>query len=62
MARFQCVLHSHWSNEAYEKYLDFEKLSGTKKIIGSDFNSIQAGVSSGLNEIANSLITLAELL
>jgi hypothetical protein len=56
------VLHSHWSNEAYEKYLDFEKLSGTKKIIGSDFNSIQAGVSSGLNEIANSLITLAELL
>ncbi len=60
MARFQCVLHSRWSIGAYEKYLDFDKLSGDKKILGSDFNSIQTGVSGGLNEIANSLIVLAE--
>ncbi|MEY3397136.1 MAG: hypothetical protein RLZZ534_1098, partial [Actinomycetota bacterium] len=33
-----------------------------KKILGSDFNSIQTGVSGGLNEIANSLIVLAESL
>jgi lipoate---protein ligase len=62
MARFQCVLHSRWSIGAYEKYLDFDKLSGTTNIIGSDFNSIQTGVSGGLNEIANSLIVLAESL
>ncbi len=62
MARFQCVLHSRWSIGAYEKYLDFEKLSGNKKILGSDFNSIQTGVSGGLSEIANSLIVLAETL
>ena len=62
MARFQCVLHSRWSIGAYEKYLDFDKLSGNKKILGSDFNSIQTGVSGGLNEIANSLIVLAESL
>ncbi len=60
MARFQCVLHSRWSIGAYEKYLDFDKLSGDKKILGSDFNSIQTGVSGGLNQIANSLIVLAE--
>ena len=62
LARFQCVLHSRWSIGAYEKYLDFDKLSGNKKILGSDFNSIQTGVSGGLNEIANSLIVLAESL
>ncbi|MEY3414647.1 MAG: hypothetical protein RJA79_1522 [Actinomycetota bacterium] len=62
MARFQCVLHSRWSIGAYEKYLDFDKLSDNKKILGSDFNSIQTGVSGGLNEIANSLIVLAEAL
>ena len=62
MARFQCVLHSRWSIGAYEKYLDFDKLSGNKKILGSNFNSIQTGVSGGLNEIANSLIVLAESL
>ena len=62
MARFQCVLHSRWSIGAYEKYLDFDKLSGNKKILGSDFNSIQTGVSGGLNEIANSLIVRAESL
>ena len=60
MARFQCVLHSRWSIGAYEKYLDFDKLSGDMKILGSDFNSIQTGVSGGLNQIANSLIVLAE--
>ena len=62
MARFQCVLHSRWSIGAYEKYLDFDKLSGNKKILGSNFNSIQTGVSGGLNEIANSLIVRAESL
>ena len=62
MARFQCVLHSRWSIGAYEKYLDFDKLSDNKKILGSDFNSIQTGVSGGLNEIANSLIVRAESL
>ena len=62
MARFQCVLHSRWSIGAYEKYLDFDKLSGNKKILGSNFNSIQTGVSGGLNEIANSLINLAKSL
>jgi hypothetical protein len=56
------VLHRNWSTEAYEKYLDFEKISGTKKFVGSEFNSIQAGVSGGLNEIANSLFNLAESL
>ena len=62
MARFQCVLHSRWSSEAYEKYLDFEKISGTDSSISRDLKSTTAGFTGGLNAIADSLIALAELL
>lgn len=62
MARFQCVLHSRWSSDAYEKYLDFKKLSDGKEHGLQNFKSIDTAISGGLNEIANSLIILAESL
>ncbi|MDA2954300.1 MAG: hypothetical protein O3B17_00530 [Actinomycetota bacterium] len=62
MARFQCVLHSRWSSEAYEKYLDFEKISGADLSISRDLKSTMAGSTGGLNAIADSLIALADSL
>jgi len=62
MARFQCVLHSRWSSEAYEKYLDFDKISGADLSISRDLKLTRAGFTGGLNAIADSLIALAELL
>lgn len=62
MARFQCVLHSRWSSEAYEKYLDFEKISGADLSISRDLKLTRAGFTGGLNAIADSLIALAESL
>ena len=61
MARFQCVLHSRWSSDAYEKYLDLAGICQTNPALNSGFNSIKTGVCGGLGQIADSLISLAEL-
>ena len=61
MARFQCVLHSRWSIDAYEKYLDLAGICQTNPALNSGFNSVNTGVCGGLGQIADSLISLAEL-
>ena len=61
MARFQCMLHSRWSSDVYEKYLDFARLSQANPAIDSGLKSIKTGVCGGLSQIADSLISLAEL-
>ena len=57
MARFQCVLHGRWSLAAYRKYLKFGQLSGTNASLDRELKLVTAGVSGGLDNIADSLVT-----
>ncbi len=64
MARFQCVIHQRWSPEAYRKYLFFDKFEqhATERAISldSEISNIAVAEVSGLNQIAEAVVELAE--
>lgn len=63
MARFQCVVHQHWSPEAYRKYLFFEKFeqqaSERSISLDAEISNIAVAEASGLNQIAEAVVELA---
>lgn len=66
MARFQCVLHRHWSPDAYRKYLDTAKLDELTvkpcNSIEEELAKIGVAGSSGLAQIAAAIFELATTL
>lgn len=62
-ARFQCVVHRHWSPESYRKYLLLDAMSqssnGFVRGVGVEVASLAVAEVAGLNQIGDVIFELA---
>lgn len=66
MARFQCVVHRRWSPAAYRKFLVLDngdtQAGSAFGLLDAEFSNIEVAESSGLNQIADTIVELASAL
>lgn len=63
MARFQCVMHQHWSPDLYRKYLLLDKIEQQASVrsisLDAEISNIAVAEASGMNQIAEAVVELA---